>query len=560
MRRGGEQLEVDLRSQTHVNTIQPIDSASLLATGEACSERSDRDESDRSSKIKSRESKGGWCENAGKVTCGSDETCVSQEPEDREHTGVRAAIVALKPGNSGGAKGGRKVNSSSEGKREAPPPAVPERDKQGGEDLWQRHKAERGVWSEKMLTALETGVKGNKWFSLIDKITKIWTLELAWAKVRVNAGACGVDGITVARFAKDSQTRLLAVKEHIENRSYQPKPVKREWISKPGSKEKRPLGIPTVTDRVVQAATKMVIEPIFERDFAPQSFGFRPGRSCKDALRRVEGLLNKGHQHVVDIDIKGYFDAIPHERLMSKVSEKIADSRVLGLIESFLKAGVMDELQERTSESGTPQGGVISPLLANIYLNDLDWQLANEGYELTRYADDIVIQCKSAEEAQRALELVQGWMDGASLTLHPEKTKIVDMRERGASFDFLGYRFRRNTRGRINRLVRPKSEKKLREGLKPLTKRANGRSMEAIVAQINPKLKGWFGYFKHANIYQLSSFDSWIRQRLRAIQRKRRGGRGRGRGKDHYRWPNSYFANLGLFSLKEAKEQARQSP
>ena len=184
-------------------------------------------------------------------------------------------------------------------------------DKQGEEDLWQRHKAERGVWSEKMLMALDRGNKGNKWFSLIDKVGAERTLQLAWEKVQSNAGACGVDGITVDHFAKDSQARLLAVKEHIKEGVYQPKPVKRVMIPKLGSNEKRPLGIPTVRDRVVQTALRMVIEPIFEHQFAEHSYGFRPGRGCKDALRRVDKLLKSGLTHVVDVDIKGYFELHP---------------------------------------------------------------------------------------------------------------------------------------------------------------------------------------------------------------------------------------------------------
>ena len=276
--------------------------------------------------------------------------------------GVRTAIVAAKSGNSDGAKGGRKVEPSSEGQGEARSAQVPATDKQAEESLWQRHKAQRGVWSEKMLMALEGGVKGNVWFSLIDKIYATKTLELAWAKVQSNAGACGVDCITVKHFAKDSHNRLLVVNKHIREGSYQPKPVKRVMIPKPGSSEKRPLGIPTVRDRIVQTATRMAIEPIFEREFAEHSYGFRPGRGCKDALRRVDGLLQSGLVHVVDVDIKGYFDSIPHERLMALVRERIADGRVLALIESFLKQGIMDPLgwiDPEEHDEGTPQGGVI---------------------------------------------------------------------------------------------------------------------------------------------------------------------------------------------------------
>ena len=286
--------------------------------------------------------------------------------------------------------------------------------------------------------------------------------------MKSNAGACGVDGITIGRFAKDSQSRLLAVKEHIKRGTYQPKPVKRVWIPKPGSTEKRPLGIPTVTDRVVQAALRMVIEPIFESRFAEGSHGFRPGRGCKDALRQVEGLLRAGHLHVVDVDIKGYFDTIPHERLMALLRERIADGRVLGLIEGFLKQDVMESTDwQQAKGEGTPQGGVISPLLANIYLDPLDWKMAGEGFAMVRYADDIVVLCHSREEAQKALAILKAWMEEAGLMLHPEKTRLVDMTEAGNHFDFLGYRFKQSQRGKIIRLARPKSLSKLRETIKP---------------------------------------------------------------------------------------------
>lgn len=437
---------------------------------------------------------------------------------------------------------------------EEPSVSVPARDKQTEEDLWQRHKAERGVWSEPMLVALERGLKGTKWFSLIDKVWSERTLELAWKKVETNAGACGVDGITIGRFAKDSQSRLLAVKEQMKRGTYQPKSVKRVWIEKPGSAEKRPLGIPTVTDRVVQAAVRMVIEPIFENRFAAHSYGFRPGRGCKDALRRVEELLRAGHTHVVEVDIKGYFDAIPHDRLMALVRERLADGRVLGIIEGFLKQGVIEGTDwQEAKEEGTPQGGVISPLLANIYLDPLDWLMAQSGFEMVRYADDMVVLCRSLDEAAAALSKLKEWMERAGLSLHPDKTRVVDMNQADSHFDFLGYRFKRSRRGRLIRLVRPKSLRKLRETIKPKTRRNNGKSMEAIVADLNRRLTSWYGYFKHVHPSELGKIDQWLRMRLRSILRKRRGGRGRGRGLDHHRWPNRYFTGLGLFCLLEAK-------
>jgi RNA-directed DNA polymerase len=404
-----------------------------------------------------------------------------------------------------------------------------------------------------MLMALEGGVKGKKWFSLIDKIYSERTLELAWGQVSKNAGACGVDGMTVEHFAKDSQSRLLAVKEQLKRGLYQPQPAKREWIPKPGSAEKRPLGIPVVTDRVVQGSTKIVIEPIFEKKFAQQSYGFRPGCSCKDALRRVDELLKSGYVHVVDIDIKGYFDAIPHEKLMERVKEEITDGRVLELIEGFLKSGVMEELRVWTAETGTPQGGVISPLLANIYLNPLDWLMKEAGQEMVRYADDMVILCKDAVEAQKALEKAKAWIEGAELTMHPQKTKVVDMSQQGAYVDFLGYRFWRSRKGKLRRFVRGKSKTKIKERLKVYTKRANGRSLEAIIEKINPILKGWYGYFKHACADAMEDVDGWVRGRLRSILRKRRKGKGKGRGADHQRWSNSYFERTSLYCLVKAR-------
>lgn len=467
--------------------------------------------------------------------------------------GVRVAIVASKSGNADGAKGDRKPNASSEGQSEPPPSSVPEKDKQGGDDPWQNCGAQRGVWSEKMLAALQKQGEGSKWFSLIDKVGRLDVLELAWQKVKSNAGGCGVDGITVERFNKDSPKRLLAVKEHLDEGAYQPQPVKRVWIPKPGSAEKRPLGIPTVRDRVVQTALRMVIEPIFERQFAEHSYGFRPGRGCRDALRRVDELLKSGHLHVVDIDIKGYFDAIDQQKLMRLIEERIADGRVLELIGKFLQQGVMDGMESWEPESGTPQGAVISPLLANLYLNPLDWLLEEAGMETVRYADDMVVLCREPQEAEEALGKVRRWIEAAGLELHPQKTQIVSMREAGSHFDFLGYRFWRSRKGRMRRFVRPKSERKLRESLKPHTKRCNGDGLSAIIARINPILRGWYGYFRHASVDALRETDGWIRGRIRTILRKRRKKKGRARGVDHQRWGNRYFVELGLFCLEQAQ-------
>jgi len=433
------------------------------------------------------------------------------------------------------------------------PPSVPAKAPQGGEVRARWAWAEDCVWTERMLEALETGIKGGRWFRLIDKVMAERTLQRAWEGVASNGGSAGVDGITVQRFDKDCQSRLLAVKEHLQARTYRPMPVKRVWIDKPGGGQ-RPLGVPTVRDRVVQNALRMVIEPIFERQFAEHSYGFRPRRGCKDALRRVDALLHSGHHWVVDADLKSYFDTIPHGRLMEMVREHIADGRVLELIEAFLKQGVMEELQHyEAGESGTPQGAVISPLLANIYLNPLDHQMARAGYEMVRYADDFVILCRSRQEAEDALRAIQQWVEAHGLRLHPGKTRLVDARERGG-FDFLGYHFERGYKW-----PRQKSITKLRDTLRRHTRRTSGESVRAILERINPVLAGWYGYFKHGLTNILADTDRWLRRRLRSILRKREGRKGRGRGHDHQRYPNRYFAALGVFNLEAAKQAELQS-
>lgn len=449
------------------------------------------------------------------------------------------------------------MNASNEVRSESTPAEVARNKayKQAGEDLWLRHGAERGVWSLKMLRTLERGVKGGKWFSLIDKVYHPRTLQQSWEKVESNAGACGVDGITIARFSKDSQNRLLAVEEHLKSGSYKPNAVKRVWIAKPASKQKRPLGIPSVRDRVVQEAIRLVIEPIYEKRFAASSYGFRPGRSCHDALARVDGQLAEGYTHVVDIDIQGYFDAINHERLMKLLEEDISDGKLLELIERFLKAGVLEDGKYEANETGTPQGGVISPLLSNLYLDELDHLMTREGHQMTRYADDMVVLCKSPEEAERALEKVRNWMEEVKLTLHPEKTCIVNMNEYDAYFDFLGYRFKRTRKGRIIKLTRSKSESKLKDKIRSKTRRKQKHGMKEVINQLNPILRGWYGYYKYVIPNQRQKLDSWIRMRLRSIYRKQHRKRGRGRGSDHQKWPNRHFEELGLFSLGQVHDE-----
>lgn len=438
------------------------------------------------------------------------------------------------------------------------PSSVPATATRGGEVRGRWPWAEASVWTERMLTALENEVKGGVWFSLIDKVFAERTLRAAAGSVIANGGASGVDHVSVEEFQGDLEANVRKLSVALRDGSYEPSAIRRVFIPKPGSNEQRPLGIPTVRDRTVQAAIRHVVEPIFEKEFADHSYGFRPRRGCKDALRRVDSLLKAGYVHVVDADLKSYFDTIPHDRLMGRLRERIADTRLLGLIESFLKAGILDGLEEVEPEAGAPQGAVLSPLLSNIYLNPLDHMLAKRGTEMVRYADDFVILCRSQSEAEQALQQVRQWCEAEGLTLHPSKTKIVDVRKEG--FDFLGYHFATSKKGDLQRWPRKKSLAKLKESIREVTKRANGSSLGAIIAKVNRTLIGWFGYFKHSYYITFRSLDGWVRMRLRSILRARAGREGKGRGADHQRYPNSLFETYGYFSLEVAHRVACQPP
>jgi RNA-directed DNA polymerase len=403
-----------------------------------------------------------------------------------------------------------------------------------------------------MLAALDNGVRGGRWHTLIDKVYQPNNLCVASLSVLAKAGAAGVDRQTVEQFRGKFLEELRQLEDDLRTEQYRPQAVRRVWIPKPGSTEKRPLGIPTVRDRVVQTALLHVLEPIFDVTFSDHSYGFRHGRGCHHALERVEAKLAEGHVYVVDADLKSYFDTIPKDRLMARVREKVSDNGILRLLGMFLDQGVLDGMQEWTPEKGTPQGAVISPLLANLYLNPLDHQVAEAGFAMVRYADDFVILCRTREDADRALELVRGWVEENGLTLHPTKTKIVDARTDG--FDFLGYTFR----GRL-RLPRRKSLDKFKDTIRAKTRRTHGHSLTMIVGSLRATLQGWFGYFRHCYGTVFQDLDRWIRGRLRSILRKRAGRRGRGRGADHQRWPNQYFTEQGLYSLSTAFARLCQS-
>ena len=445
--------------------------------------------------------------------------------------------------------------SDTEWQSESQAPVVPEKATQGAEThgrdwTW----VEATVWNERMLAALGNGVRGGKWFSLIDKVYRPQTLKAAWHKVKGNAGAAGVDGQSVKQFGWRAESYLAELEQALRAEEYQPEPIKRVEIPKAGGKM-RPLGIPAVKDRIVQTALKLVIEPIFEREFEESSYGFRPQRSAKDALREVDELIRQGYSHVVDADLERFFDTIPHAALIRQIEERISDGRVLELIGLFLSQDIIHGMKRWTPTGGTPQGAVISPLLANIYLHPLDRQMKQQGFRMVRYADDFVVLCRTAQRAQAALEEVKSWVEQNGLRLNAEKTHVGDCRQAGQGFEFLGYRFEAG-----QRWVRPKSFKALRERIRVKTQRTRGDSLAKIIEDLNPMLRGWFNYFKQAHPLVHEMMDGFIRRRLRALLRKQEKRPGRGRClDDQRRWPNAFFATQGLFTMITARELASQS-
>lgn len=429
---------------------------------------------------------------------------------------------------------------------------VPSRAKQGGEIPARWAWVEPAVWTPRMLAALEQGVKGGRWFSLMDKVYARANLAAAWKRVRRNRGAAGVDGQSVALFERDAARYLDELHRELKEGMYRPSAVRRRYISKPGTAQKRPLGIPTIVDRIVQTALRHVLEPLWEVKFADHSYGFRPGRGCKDALRRVESLLRDGYTWVVDADIQSYYETIDHGRLLSDVAEEVADGKVLSLVKELLGQPVMEDTAKWQPEEGIPQGSTIGPLMANIYLHPVDKAMKCIVWETTRYADDMVIQCRSAGDAHAALRRLRQEMAKRGLTLHPEKTRVVNVNQQG--FDFLGYHFHGTSKR-----PRDKSLVSFKDRVRELTRRRDGNSWKTVIARLNTAVRGWFEYFKHSSKRTFPTLDAWIRMRLRSMLLRRRRKKGVGRGWCHYDWTNEYFAKLGLFTMTTARAVASQS-
>jgi RNA-directed DNA polymerase len=374
-----------------------------------------------------------------------------------------------------------------------------------------------------------------KHHSLTGRIT-LPLMHLAFRNVRRNRGAAGIDRESIAAFESNLEDNLLALMRRLKDGSYKPIPLRRVWIPK-GQGQTRPLGIPAVRDRVAQEVVRLLLSPLFERLFHDDSYGFRPDRNCHMAVRKILELHQQGHTHVLDADIKGFFDNLPHQVIMAGVAAEVADGNILDLVERFLKAGVMEEGVFQPTTVGTPQGGVISPLLANIALNSLDWQLHDAGFRFVRYADDFVVLCRNEVQVQEAHDLVQRHLTSLGLTLSAEKTKTTQFRD---GFAFLGFAI-----SAWSVTMRPKSVEKFKAKVRELTPRSHNLDA-TVITRLNSVIRGTANYFATSFSEvgdRFRGLDRWIRMRLRCMKYKRK------RRTDNGRFRLAYFRRMGLCSL-----------
>ena len=380
-------------------------------------------------------------------------------------------------------------------------------------------------------------LKKKKWYSLIDKIWNLNNLEDAFSKVKENRGAAGVDRVSIVQFEKQRQKNLLEIQRLLRNKRYEAIPVRRVEIPKSDGRY-RPLGIPTVRDRVVQQATLAVLSPIFEVKFLDCSYGFRKGRNTHQAIAKIEQYRSEGCEWVVEADIESFFDTVDHELLIDQAAEEISDGSVLKLIRSWLEAGAFKGAEVIETVVGTPQGGVISPLLANIYLHPFDVQMTALGFNLVRYADDFVIMCRSEDEAEQAMEAATRILSGMKLRIKAAKTRIVQLNKENG-IEFLGF-----TIFKEHKVPRARAVESFRSTIRLITRRQRPATLQEIIREFNPVVRGWGNYFKIANVNWLyKGLDSWMRMRLRSFLEKKKSYEA------NRRLENKYFSEAGFCTL-----------